>query len=349
MQFVPPRCPRSSCEQHTAPAAGFYRRRGFYYPACRDRGVQRFLCRSCRKTFSEQAFRHDYRDRRPDLNARLFQLLSSGVGFRQSGRVLGLKPSSVQRKARKIGRTCQLLHDNLSVRLPGDRCWLLDEEETYEGASIRPLTMPVLIEKETWFVVGTAVGSIRRLAPLGTARRERQDRDEAKRGVRPDQSAECVRAVLETLAQKSPEGAVLLRSDKKSSYGAIAKTIFGSRLRHETTSGEVVRNARNPLFPINTTLAMSRDNCGRLRRKSWLVTKVARWLQNHLAIFTVYRNYVRRRFNRDKEADTPARILRLLPRNLEVDEVLRWRQDWGERSIHPLSFRADRTVHQSAV
>ena len=37
-------------------------------------------------------------------------------------------------------------------------------------------------------------------------------------------------------------------------------------------------------------------------------------LQNHLLIFTVYSNYVRRRFNRDQEADTPAKILGLLPR-----------------------------------
>ena len=28
--------------------------------------------------------------------------------------------------------------------------------------------------------------------------------------------------------------------------------------------------AYSALFPINTTIAMSRDNCGRLRRRSWL-------------------------------------------------------------------------------
>jgi len=311
--------------------------------------VPRFVCRSCRKTFSEQTFRHDYGDRRPDVNARVFLLLSSGVGFRQTARVLHLNASSVQRKARKIARTCKLLHTNLSSRLEGGRCWLLDEEETYEGASIRPLTMPVLIEKDTWFVVDTAVGSIRRLAPLGTARRTLQDRHEAEHGIRPDESAACVRAVLETLARKVPEGTVSLRSDKKSSYATIADSIFGQRLQHDTTASDLVRHTHNPLFPINTTLAMTRDNCGRLRRRSWLVTKLACWLATHLAIFTVYRNYVRRRFNRDKEADTPAKFLGLLPRNLVADEVLRWRQDWGEHSIHPLSFTADRTVRQPAA
>jgi len=57
-----------------------------------------------------------------------------------------------------------------------------------------------------------------------------------------------------------------------------------------------------------------------------------------------YRNYVRRRFNRDAVHETPARHLELVPRQLRGGEVLAWRQDWGKRSIHPLSYQADRTV-----
>src|SRR5204863_144381 len=83
-----------------------------------------------------------------------------------------------------------------------------------------------------------------------------------------------------------------------------------------------IRSTHNPLFAINTTMAMTRDNLGRLRRRSWLVTKVGGQLQNHLALFTVYRNYVRRRFNRDKENETPAQILKLLPRRLRNHEVV---------------------------
>ena len=33
-----------------------------------------------------------------------------------------------------------LLHGNLSHRLPGARTFLMDEEETYETASIRPVS-----------------------------------------------------------------------------------------------------------------------------------------------------------------------------------------------------------------
>jgi len=347
VSFVPPRCPYRGCEKHLQPSPGFCRKRGFYRPACRAEPVQRYLCKTCERSFSRQTFRHDYRDRRPDDNEPLFFLLTSGVGMRQCGRVLDMAATSVQRKKLKMARTCACLHENLCPSLPAGRTWLLDEEETCEGASIRPLTMSVLIDGATWFVVATAVGSIRRLAEPGTARRVRQDREEQQRGARPDQSAACVRKVLETLACKVPTGSIFLRTDQKASYATIARGVFGDRLVHTTTASTLVRDTHNPLFAINVTMAMTRDNCGRLRRRSWLLTKKAERLQNHLLLFTVYRNYVRRRFNRDQEADTPAKILGLLPRNLRKHEVLAWRQDWGIHSIHPMSTTGERTVREA--
>ena len=251
---------------------------------------------------------------------------------------------SVQGKKRKMGRTLGPLHRNLCPQLPAEKTYVFDEEETYETASIRPLTMPVLIEKDAWFIVATAVGSIRRLARAGSHRRQQQEREERLHGKRPDQSRECVHAVLSELARLAPVGRLGLRSDDKATYATLIKEIFGDRAQHEVTSSTLARRSFNGLFSINTTLAMSRDNCGRLRRRSWLVTKKAERLQNHLVIFTVYRNYVRRRFNYDKEHQTPAQHLGLLSRNLAAAEVLAWRQDWGDLSIHPMRATGSRTV-----
>jgi hypothetical protein len=306
--------------------------------------VPRFRCKTCRRDFSRQTFRYDYRDRRPELNVPLFLLLISGTSLRQAGRVLKLDVRAVQEKKTKMAATFACLHANLCRQLPSGHTYLLDEEETFEAASIRPLTMPVLIESSTWFVVTTAVGPIRRGAVRGSRRRKRQEADEAKHGRRPDESDACVRAVLDTLAARAKDGAIHLHTDQKASYARIASAVFGDRLHHVATSSRRLRDTSNPLFAINLTMAMTRDNNGRLRRRSWLVTKKAVRLQEQLLLFTIYRNYVRRRFNRDAEVDTPARILGYLPRNLRHHEVFTWRQDWGDRSIHPMSLAGDRTV-----
>jgi hypothetical protein len=36
--------------------------------------------------------------------------------------------------------------------------------------------------------------------------------------------------------------------------------------------------------------------------------------------------------------------LELLPRSLSFAEAIRWRQDWGERSIHPMSLDGSQRV-----
>ncbi len=344
MEFVPPFCPNLVCTQHGQPEPRFWVGHGTYHAACRAEPVPRFRCRNCRRTFSFQTFRQDYRDRRPEANERLFELLTSGVGYRQSARVLRISPTAAQAKARKLSRHAGLLHDHLCREIAGDRIFLLDEEETYEHASIRTLTMPVLIEKDTWFVVATDVGPTRRLAAAGTSRRSWQDAEERKLGPRPDRSRECVTNVLRHLDRRLGSGRLVLRTDQKASYATIAKEVFGDRVVHETTSGKLPRTVQNPLFPINTTLAMTRDNCGRLRRKSWLVTKKGEQLLNHMHLFRLYRNYVRKRFNHDKEQRSPATFLQLTPRSLSVAEATAWRQDWGLCSIHPLSHLGCRFV-----
>ena len=345
MSFGPPRCPNPTCIRHEQPSRDRIIRWGFFPARCREQLEQRYRCKDCHTTFSRQTFRHDYKDRRPDCNAALFELLTSGVGLRQSARVLKLGVTTVQKKMRKLSHTCRLLHQNLCTSLPPGRSYLLDEEESYEGASIRPLTLPILIEQSHWFVVATAVGSIRRLAPAGTARRRRQDLDEQLHGKRPDESRQVVTEVLQTLRQLTV-GPIQLLTDEKSSYATVAREVFGSDVIHSTTAGSAPRTTRNPLFPINITIAMTRDNCGRLRRRSWLVSKLARWLDGQMAIFTVFRNYVRQRFNRDKPDQTPAKLLGLMPRQLQPFEVVRWRQDWGSQSVHPLSLCGDRAIAQ---
>ncbi len=110
--FAPPCCPYPDCSEHLDPDKSFYSRHGTYRPACRRRPVPRFRCRACKRTFSRQTFRIDYRDRRPDLNAALFSMTASGVGIRQSARILGLSLRSAQLKLRKIDRHLRLLTES---------------------------------------------------------------------------------------------------------------------------------------------------------------------------------------------------------------------------------------------
>ena len=134
--FKPPRCPNPVCPAHHIEtltpsewglqrSAEFYRTAGYYWPKCRSVPVPRFKCRICNRGFSRQTFRADYCDNKPHLNAKLFDLLASGVGLRQSGRMLKLSRRCTEEKARKVSR-----HLGRIVR----RCLAKDPELRYQSA-----------------------------------------------------------------------------------------------------------------------------------------------------------------------------------------------------------------------
>jgi transposase-like protein len=336
--FSPPFCPHRSCSQHAAPKPGFCVRYGRYRAACRAHPVQRYRCRTCRHSFSRQTFRVDHRDHRPDLNPRLFLLLASGIGLRQSSRVLGLSRRCTELKFRKIARHLRRLNLNLRAPLNGERSFHLDEFESYEGErNTRPLSIPMLIDSRTRYIVWAESAPIRARGKMTPRRKKALERSRKRHGVRRDLSR---RALARTLARGaalvSSARKVQLDSDEKSSYPWLASQAFGrSRLVHRQTNSQLVRNTSNPLFPINSEEAIARDLIGRLRRESWLVSKKRRYLDLALQLHTAFRNLVRRRFNHDEES--PAQLMGFAPRRLSAEEVLSWRQEWGWRSVHPLS------------
>jgi hypothetical protein len=280
----------------------------------------------------------DYRDHRPDLNHRLFQSLASGVGLRQSSRNLRLSLRCTELKFRKIARHLRRLNLNLRGPLPEGSTFQLDEIESYEGRrNSRPLSLPVLIETKSRFVVWAESATIRPRGKMTPSRRRAIDEDELRFGRRSDRSRRSVRRAFRRAADLAKHlSCIRLDTDKKSSYVGLAVEAFGGdRLVHVRTSSRLPRTIANPLFPINQTEAMARDLMGRLRRESWLVSKKRRYLDLGLQILMAYRNYVRRRFNFDRASS--AEKLGFVERRLSETELLTWRQDWGAGSLHPLA------------
>lgn len=322
--FVPAICPHDDCGASSSPDRPFFQRWGSYRAACRNHAVPRFRCRSCKRTFSRQTFRYDYRQKKPHLDPDLLQLFVSGVGIRQAGRVLGVTRTTVTRKFSRIGAHCRWFHDDIARGISGHLHLQFDELETFEHCRLsKPVTMGTLIEADTRFIIEQGNGAIR----PGGRKSSQARRLIARHGVRPAESRACVAAIFRRgSARIGKDAAVVLTTDRKTSYVPIAKEFLGDRLRrHSRHSGKLPRGPNSPLFPINHTNAMWRDNLSRLRRRSWLASKKRSCLDLHAWIFVVYRNYIRPRFN--GEAETPAQRLGLVGRALTVQDVLSWRHD----------------------
>ena len=227
--FYPPRCPHRHCPQHSRPTARFFVRRGYYRPLCRPHAVPRFRCRTCKRGFSRQTFRADYRDHRPDLNAKVFLSLATGLGLRQTARNVRLSLRCTELKFRKIARHLRRLNLNLRRPLQEDSSLQFDELESYEGRrNTRPLTLPILIERESRFIIWAESATIRPRGRMSVARRQAIRKEDLGPRPRKDLSHRSTRRTLQRGAELCKGlRAVKLSTDEKSSYPMVARRVFG--------------------------------------------------------------------------------------------------------------------------
>lgn len=328
--FHPPFCPRFLCPSTHGFEPFLFRRAGFYRRKCDGRLIQRFRCLVCDRGFSTQTFKSNYRYRKPFLHHALVLALCSKVTRRQAARLFGVNKKTVERRFTRMARVARDFH---LARLEECRrnggvtgIFQLDELETFEqNRKLKPVTMSVLIERRSYFVVHARAGSLPARRPLKPGELVRLAEIEAQQGKRRSESRACIRASMETLHQLLAPGApVHLQSDQKRTYPLeCRRTALGRRLFHKTISSRKRRDYRNLLFPINHTLAMMRDGMSCLVRRNWAAAKKLKGLQRHTWLWIAYRNYVRG--VTVKTRTTPAQSAGVCSERWLLKGMLRWR------------------------
>ena len=329
MRYRPLRCPHPGCP---TPGGGCFRYRlhGRIRRACDGRSVQRFRCGSCRRTFSVQSFRLDYRLRKPGLHLQLMGLFASKVTHRQSARILYCTRRTVARRLELLGPHCRRFHRRMLARtrarggLSGP--FQLDELETFEHSRrLAPVTLPVLIGRHSYFIVDLESAALPCRGGLSTRDRKRKEEREARFGRRRSGSRRAVSDCFKALAEvHTPLVPVVVGTDRKSTYPGILREHFGERVAHVRTSSKAKRDYSNPLFPINHTLAMTRDGISRLVRRSWAASKLRERLEWHAWIWAAWRNYVRAITNKAPKV-TAAMAAGVASRKWSVARMCAWR------------------------
>jgi hypothetical protein len=90
----------------------------------------------------------------------------------------------------------------------------------------------------------------------------------------------------------------VIRSDENPHYVEDVKKHFPGcqHISHKgrrgcvTGQGELKRGGFDPLFTLNHTCAMVRDNLKRLARRTWCTTKKPERLQGQLTLYAMYHN-----------------------------------------------------------
>ena len=322
--FQPSFCPRRECSEHRRTVPGYrFRRHGLYASRRRSR-VPRFVCLTCRRTFSRQTFAVSYYGKRPELIRPVAAGLVAGSAHRQLARSLGCAPSTVTRLAARLGRHAMLLLGRALGELEGrvEEPFVLDHFETFEFTQDCPFGVATAVGSRSWFVYG--------LDPAPHGRTGRRSADQALRlRARPRRSSRggylgsTRRTLASLVCLVGPDRRVVVRGDGHAAYDRAAAP-------HREAGRLVLERYPNPprgprgaprslearvrdraMFPVDLLHKILRHTLAHQRRETIAFGRRLNAVMERMFLAAVWRNFVKKRSERRPEPRTPAMHLGL--------------------------------------
>lgn len=267
-------------------------KQGRYHRFDDAQSIQRYRCKACAKCYSSATFTPTYRQKRRRLNRPIEMDIASSTSQRRIAIKHGCDRKTVARKVEFLAKEARKKTAAWLESCDPFKHVQWDELLTFEHTRLKPLSVAVMVCVQSRRIVGYGVAQVPASGLIAKRSRE-------KYGKRPDRSGPMRRKVLKHhRAQLSPN--VTIESDEHTRYGEEIKAILpdATHIQHRsvrgslTGQGELKRTGFDPLFGINHTLAMMRDNIKRLTRRTWCTTKRADALDDVIAIYVHYHNRV---------------------------------------------------------
>lgn len=265
-------------------------KKGFYLRDSDQKKLQRHQCKHCLKVYSEQHFGIDYRLRLREINQAVFFSLCSGMSQRRCAAQFQTKPATIARRVERFGKICKENLEAYRCSRPKASQIQIDEMESFEHTKCKPVTIPIAVEEKTRKILALRVGQIAAKGPLAAIARK-------KYGYRRCERSRCLKEVLGEL--KSCAADVLtIKSDESQHYPKLIKEFFPSSIHKAykgrrgcvVGQGELKRGGFDPIFTLNHSYAMIRDNVKRLSRRTWCTSKLKAKLELFLYIYAWFHN-----------------------------------------------------------
>jgi len=229
-------------------------------------------------------------ERKPDIDLPLFRLYCSGVSQRRCAFVFGVHRITVTRKLVRLGAQSRLINRLQRQHVPAGRTIVFDEMETFEHSKCKPLSIALAVEEQSRRVISVHVARMPAKGRLAAIARKRY-------GRRADDRRRALSLMLDQVKAAAPHLSVV-KSDQCPRYPklvaqhlpGVTHHTFRGRRGCVVGQGELKAGGFDPLFSLNHTCAMYRDNIKRLARRTWCTTKRPDRLQEFLDMYAAYHN-----------------------------------------------------------
>jgi hypothetical protein len=197
---------------------------------------------------------------------------------------------------------------------------VVDGFESFEYSQYFPIHHHVAVEKDTDFFIYFTDSPLRRKGRMKPEQKKRRDHLESRLG-RPDSKAieRDMKELLE-VTLKGSMSAVVYSDDHRAYLRSIRQV--DCRVRQEITPGSDHRDQNNSLWEVNLLDLLIRHCSSNHKRETIAWSKRRQGSAERLAIFLVWRNYMKGRREKERGSPTPAMVKGLADRPFEPRDIL---------------------------
>ena len=279
-------CPENFCKNQSE----FYKD-GYYFRKNDSKKVQRYRCKLCGKRTSTAQLSARYGQKKRTINHLVAGLLCSKVSQRRAAKILGVDKKTIHRKLIFLGLEAKKSNAEFRNHIKNKTRFLqFDDLITKEISKLKPVSVSIAVDATSRKILSIQASQIPAFGHLASIAKH-------KYPFRKSHHRNGLEKMFEQIKNLVSEDAYII-SDQHKNYPPFVEKYF-PQSEYETVKGgrgcvvgqgELKKLKRDPLYAINHTCAMLRDNVNRLVRRSWCVTQSIEMLQLHLELYMKFHN-----------------------------------------------------------
>ena len=344
----PERCANALCEARSFEIV----RVGFTSPVecLQGKRRQRFKCRVCSRSFTENFFKVHYRLRHkdPSLNYWIFIYFVHGMPLRRIAKLLRISVHSTRIRINRMAKRALEFQLDVSSELRISEPICIDGLENFARSQYEPNNVNHAIGQDSLFTYDVNYACLNRKGRTSSHQKIRLSEIESVEGRFDPQAirksfGELVRRLNGRRKDKTKPLVVL--SDEHFQYRrAIKYDLRDIEIEHGTISSKVARNFQNILFSVNHSDLVIRKTIAPFARETISFSKTHGMMMQKYGLYVVFKNYMQSQFTKKQKRrprahiESPAMALGIFERILDFEDIFsersvsavgeKWSEDW---------------------
>jgi hypothetical protein len=290
-------CPVPTCPAHDLDPSltDWYVRFGFHMTKAFGR-VQRYKCRSCGKTFSDQTFLLNYWLKKSTDFLELGRDINSSASSNFIARHHHFSADSMRIRHDRLARNALFLQSVLTKDLRIDEPLVADGLESFVRNQFFPINLNILIGQQSQFVYYFNESHSRRKGRMTEKQKSMRELMYAGKSFLGSKISKMFKQLLEYAGKRNATPVVQLHTDKHPIYRRMIKAWNQSaevpvRIEHFRTSSEEPRTTENALFAVNYFDRLIRKDMPNHRRETICYARNDRNLLSRFVYYLVTHNF----------------------------------------------------------